>query len=97
MLLSCTAGCIDYVLGTYDVDTGDALEHLLTILFTFDFFLRFYAYHNWPRFLFSSYMPAIDLLCIVPTYVQWIGGEQGTGRGTGRRPWARVRVAESRR
>lgn len=56
------------------MDTGFALEAFLAVLFTVDFFLRWYVYHNRLFYLQSSVFPWIDLACIVPTYVEWVGG-----------------------
>jgi voltage-gated potassium channel Kch len=67
-------GCVSYVCSTYDIDTSDTLEYLLTLLFTVDLLMRWYVYHHPATFFFSGLNPWVDLACVVPTYVTWLGG-----------------------
>mmetsp|Transcript_25090 Transcript_25090/g.87506 ORF Transcript_25090/g.87506 Transcript_25090/m.87506 type:complete len:1195 (-) Transcript_25090:34-3618(-) len=63
------AACVAYVLSTYGLPWPRWVEWTFTILFTIDYFLRWYAAPNRVTYPFGTYA-MIDLLCVFPVYFE---------------------------
>lgn len=78
ILISCTAFIIQT--DTYYQGRSNQgffwVEMFCTVQFTIEYILRFWASPNKTHFVFNA-MNTIDLLAIVPVYVEWFGTSQG--------------------
>ena len=72
-------GLVTYVKSTYDSSSIDELDEFLAILFTVDFLLRWYIAPSRITYFYDTAYPAIDILCVLPTYLQWGYGWAAVG------------------
>jgi voltage-gated potassium channel len=70
--------CVLYVAATYDIRVDGGVDLAFTVLFTLDYFIRWYAAANRRTYPFG-FFPLVDVLTCAPVYLEFVFAGFGDG------------------